>query len=84
MCKLALHVASLLTQVLVWSIADHVTTLTATGKMHNAVKGEKLKNRTKLEVGKHCVPCRICSVMVCCHALTCTRGLLVSEKLFST
>ena len=37
-------------QVLVWSIADHVTTLTATGKMHNAAKGEKLKNRTKLEV----------------------------------
>ncbi len=37
-------------QVLVWSIADHVTTLTATGKMHNAVKGERLQNRTKLEV----------------------------------
>jgi len=36
--------------VLVWSIADHVTTLTATGKMHNAVKGERLQNRTKLEV----------------------------------
>ena len=37
-------------QVLVWSIADHVTTLTATGKMHNAVKGERLQHRTKLEV----------------------------------
>ena len=33
-----------------WSIADHVTTLTATGKMHNAVKGEELQHRTKLEV----------------------------------
>jgi hypothetical protein len=59
-------------QVLVWSIADHVTTLTATGKMHNAVKGEKLKNRTKLEVRnllKACLPCGICSVRVCCNAL---------------
>lgn len=37
-------------QVLVWSIADHITTLTATGKMHNAVKGEKLQHRIKLEV----------------------------------
>ena len=42
-------------QVLVWSIADHVTTLTATGKMHNAVKGEKLQHRTKLEA---CIPPR--------------------------
>ena len=54
-------------QVLVWNIEDHVTTLTATGKMHNAVKGEKLQNRTKLEV-------RVVSAVIAHHE--CRPGVL--------
>lgn len=36
-------------QVLIWSIADHVTSLTMTGSKDNATKGVKLQHRTKLE-----------------------------------
>ena len=37
-------------QVLIWSIADHVTSLTASGGKGNGPKGEKLAHRIKLEV----------------------------------